>query len=95
MIKILNWDDGSGDKITLTYEANSKNQRIKISSEPNKSINLRQKGITFTTTIGGSISVQLILKQKPGELFVLVDKNNLNLLDKNFNQLLSIEDKIV
>lgn len=52
MVKQIDWDDGSGDKITLTYSATSGNQNVLVSSDANAGANPRSKDITFSVTAG-------------------------------------------
>ena len=48
----IDWGDGSGDKITLTYTAASGDQTILVSSAANAGASSRTKNITFTVTAG-------------------------------------------
>lgn len=52
MTKTIEWGDGSGDKITLTYDAASGNQNVAVSSDPNNGSTSRTKTITFKTGTG-------------------------------------------
>lgn len=64
MVKQIDWGDGSGDKITLTYSATSGNQTVLVSSDANTGA-ARSKVVTFTSGIGG-ISRQLTINQDAG-----------------------------
>lgn len=63
MTKTIDWGDGSGDKITLTYDAASGNQTVQVSSAKNLTSKKRSKTITFATTVGGTISRTLSVSQ--------------------------------
>lgn len=55
MVTQIDWGDGSGDKITLTYSATSGNQTVLVSSNANAGANPRSKVIKFTAVVGNTI----------------------------------------
>lgn len=57
------WDDGSGDKIYLTYSGTDGNQNVAVSSDPNTGNNSRTKDITFSVVSGGPVSKTLTVQQ--------------------------------
>lgn len=57
----IDWGDGSGDKITLTYSAAEGNQTIAVSSAAYAGYQDRQKVITFSAS--GVASVTLTVTQ--------------------------------
>lgn len=60
--KTISWGDGSGDNITLTYDAMSGNQTVSVSSARNLTSQKRTKTITFKTE-SGTVSRTLSLSQ--------------------------------
>ena len=61
------WDDGSGDKIYVTYPSASGDQTLSVSSDANTGSTPRSKIITIATLVGSpSKSVQLNVSQ-PGQ----------------------------
>lgn len=67
MTKSIDWGDGSGDKITLTYPAASGNQQVSVSSDPNGTGVERTKVVTIAADTGGVASAMLSLVQKAAE----------------------------
>lgn len=65
--KTIDWGDGSGDKITLTYASASGNQSVSVSSDPNATGKTRSKSVTFSTSIGGVVTRTLSVSQKAVE----------------------------
>lgn len=64
--KTIDWGDGTGEKITLTYNAASGNQTVQVSSVKNSTTSKRSKTITFATTVGGTVTRTLTVTQQPG-----------------------------
>lgn len=62
MVQQVDWGDGSGDKIYLTYDSASGNQTVAVSSDANEGA-ARSKTVTFTTTAGGTVSKSLTVSQ--------------------------------
>lgn len=62
--KTIDWGDGTGEKITLTYNAASGNQTVQVSSAKNTTTSKRSKTITFATTAGGSVTRTITVTQK-------------------------------
>ena len=69
----VDWGDGSGEKITLTYEAAEGNQVISVSSAANTGYVERRKTITFSAV--GASSVTLDVKQL-GKDIVIITRND-------------------
>lgn len=63
--KTIDWGDGSGDKIILTYDEARGNQSVSVSSDPNTGLE-RTKTVTFTTLEGGTITRTLTVRQAGG-----------------------------
>lgn len=70
----VDWGDGSGDKITLTYAASEGNQTVMVSSDANTGSSPRTKSIIFSVTAGQTtISRTLEVTQlaSSGELIII------------------------
>lgn len=61
--KTIDWGDGTTDKITLTYPSLTGSQSVSVSSDPNNTGKTRSKSVTFSTTVGGSVTRTLSLSQ--------------------------------
>lgn len=57
----VDWGDGSGDKITLTYEASEGEQTIMVSSDANAGASSRTKNITFSATAGQTTITRILV----------------------------------
>ena len=72
----IDWGDGSGDKITLTYTAASGDQTILVSSAAYAGA-YRSKDITFTVTAGGTtISRVLTVVQSSDDVLTIITRND-------------------
>lgn len=77
MVTQIDWGDGSGDKITLTYSATSGNQTVLVSSDANAGANPRSKIIKFTVVVGNTtIERTLTVVQNPGGILTIITHNN-------------------
>lgn len=68
MTKTIDWGDGSGDKIMLTYPSATGNQQVSVTSDPNETGVQRTKVVTISSDIGGVVSSKLSVVQKAREL---------------------------
>lgn len=66
MTQTIDWGDGSGDKITLTYSAASGAQDVSITSAKNTGSSTRSKTVSFKTTAGGTVTKTVTVTQEPG-----------------------------
>lgn len=77
MVKQIDWGDGSGDKITLTYSATSGNQNVLVSSDANAGANPRSKNITFSVNAGQTtISRTLTVVQGAASDLIIITRND-------------------
>lgn len=78
MVKQIDWGDGSGDKITLTYSATSGNQTVLVSSVVNAGAHPRSKIIKFTVVAGNvTIERELTITQPANSNgIVVITRNN-------------------
>lgn len=73
----VDWDDGSGDKIYLTYNASQGDQTILVSSDANAGSSSRQKIINFTVTAGQTtITRPLTVIQEAGASDIIIITRN-------------------
>ncbi len=73
----VDWGDGSGDKITLTYAASEGDQTVTVSSDANTGSFPRQKVINFTVTAGQTtITRPLTVVQEAGAGDIIIITRN-------------------
>lgn len=73
----IDWGDGSGDKITLTYSASEGNQTVLVSSDAYTGDDSRSKDITFTVTAGGiTITRVLTVTQRFDSTLTIITYND-------------------
>lgn len=70
----VNWNDGSGDKITLTCAAAEGTQTVAVSSDPNVGYGSRSMNVTFSTTTG-NVSATLTVTQS-GKNITIITRND-------------------
>lgn len=72
----VDWGDGSGDKITLTYAAAEGNQVISVSSAANTGYLERSKSITFSASANGTTVTQTLTVKQSGKDIVIITRND-------------------
>ena len=77
------WNDGTSDKIYLSYTASEGNQTVTISSDAYTGYENRTKDITFTATAGGtSISKTLTVIQS-GKNITIITRNDVAMTEND------------
>ena len=72
----VSWDDGSGEKIYLTYGASEGNQTIQVSSDAHTGYLDRTKDIVFSVSTGsGTITATLTVVQS-GKNITIITRND-------------------
>lgn len=72
----VEWGDGSGDKIYLTYGASEGTQTIAITSDPNVGYTTRTKDITFSVNAGGTTISRVLTINQVGKDITIVTFND-------------------
>lgn len=73
----VDWNDGTGEKITLTYAAAQGAQTISVSSPANAGVSSRSKIINFTTSAGTPIVTRtLTIIQAAGSSDLIIITRN-------------------
>ena len=72
----LDWNDGSGEKITLTYTAAAGNQTISVSSAPNTGYIARTRTITFQTSAGSPTATATLTVTQSGKNITIITYND-------------------
>lgn len=72
MTTTVDWNDGSGEKLYLTYGASEGTQTIAITSDPHTGYVTRTKDIVFSVSAGGlSISKTLTVSQSAKDITII------------------------
>ena len=72
----IDWGDGSGQKITLTYTVSEGNQTVTVSSDANVGYLTRTKDITFTATAGGTTITRVLTVVQNGKNITIITRND-------------------
>ena len=72
----LDWNDGSGEKLTLTYTAAEGNQTISVSSAPHTGYSARTRTITFQTTAGSPTATATLTVTQSGKNITIITYND-------------------
>lgn len=76
MITQIGWDDGTGEKIYLSYAASEGNQTVTVTSDAHTGYIDRTKDITFSVSAGNkTINVVLTVVQS-GKNITIITRND-------------------
>ncbi len=76
MITQIGWNDGTGDKIYLSYSASEGNQTVTITSDAHTGYVERTKDITFSATAGGTTISRTLTVVQQGKDIVIITRND-------------------
>ena len=79
----VNWGDGSGEKIYLTYTASEGNQTVSVTSDAHTGYITRSKDITFTATAGGTTITQTLTVIQSGKDITIITRNNVAMTEND------------
>lgn len=77
----VDWNDGTGDKITLTYTAAQGAQTISVSSPAYAGYEARTRTITFTTTAGSPTATATLQVTQSGKDITIIIRNDVYSVD--------------
>ena len=83
MTTSISWNDGSGDKIYLTYTASEGNQTVSVSSDALAGYESRTQTITFTTTAGNPTASATLQITQSGKDITIITRNDVYSVDSN------------
>ena len=72
----IDWGDGSGDKITLSYSASEGNQVVSVTSDAHTGYVERSKDIVFRVAVGDTNISQTLTVRQSGKDFVIITRND-------------------
>lgn len=76
MTTSVDWGDGSGEKIYLTYGASEGNQTVMVSSDAHTGYVERTKDITFSVTAGQTTITRTLTVVQSGKDITIITRNN-------------------
>lgn len=79
----VDWNDGTGEKITLTYTAAQGAQTISVSSPAHAGYEARTRTITFTTTAGSPTATATLQVTQSGKDITIITRNDVYSVDNN------------
>ncbi len=72
----IGWNDGTGDKIYLSYSASEGNQTVTITSDAHTGYVERTKDITFSATAGGTTISRVLTVIQQGKDITIITRND-------------------
>ena len=79
----VDWNDGTGEKLTLTYSAAAGNQTISVSSPANAGYVSRTRIVTFTTTAGSPAVTATLEVTQAGKDITIITRNDVYSTDND------------
>ena len=76
MVTEVPWNDGTGEKIYLTYGASEGNQTVTITSDAHTGYVERTKDINFTVSAGGTTITRTLTVNQSGKNITIITFNN-------------------
>ena len=72
----IGWNDGTGEKIYLSYSASEGNQTVTITSDAHTGYVERTKDITFSATAGGTTISRVLTVVQQGKDITIITRND-------------------
>ena len=79
----VSWNDGSGDKIYLSYSASEGNQTVTITSDAHTGYVNRTKDITFSATAGGTTISRTLTVVQSGKDITIITRNDVAMTEND------------
>lgn len=77
----IGWNDGTGEKIYLSYSASEGNQTVTITSDAHTGYVERTKDITFSATAGGTTISRVLTVVQQGKDITIITRNDVASID--------------
>lgn len=72
----IGWNDGTGEKIYLSYSASEGNQTVTITSDAHTGYVERTKDIIFSATAGGTTISRTLTVVQQGKNITIITRND-------------------
>ena len=79
----VSWNDGTGDKIYLSYSASEGNQTVTITSDAHTGYVNRTKDITFSATAGGTTISRTLTVVQSGKDITIITRNDVAMTEND------------
>jgi hypothetical protein len=83
MVTEVSWNDGSGDKIYLSYSASEGNQTVTITSDAHTGYVTRTKDINFTVTAGSTTITRTLTVNQTGKDIIIITRNDVAMTEND------------
>lgn len=83
MVTEVPWNDGSGDKLYLSYSASEGNQTVQVSSDAYAGYDERTKDITFTAIAGQTTITRTLTVVQNGKDITIITRNDTAITDND------------
>ena len=79
----VSWNDGTGDKIYLSYEASEGNQMVTITSDAYTGYINRSKDIVFSISAGGTTISRTLTVIQSGKDITIITRNDVAMTEND------------
>lgn len=79
----IGWNDGTGEKIYLSYSASEGNQTVTITSDAHTGYVERTKDITFSATAGGTTISRVLTVIQQGKDITIITRNDVAMIEND------------
>lgn len=79
----VEWGDGSGEKIYLSYAASEGNQTIQVTSDAHTGYVNRTKDINFSITAGQTTITRTLTVVQAGKDITIITRNDVAMTENN------------
>lgn len=83
MVTEVPWNDGTGEKIYLTYGASEGNQTVTITSDAHTGYVTRTKDITFTVSAGSTTITRTLTVNQIGKNITIITRNDVAMTEND------------
>lgn len=83
MTTSLNWNDGTTDKLYLTYGASEGNQTISVTSDAHTGYESRSRDVVFQVTAGGTTITRTLTVTQSGKDITIITRNDVAITSNN------------
>ena len=79
----IGWNDGTGEKIYLSYSASEGDQTVTITSDAHTGYVERTKDITFSATAGGTTISRVLTVVQQGKDITIITRNDVAMTEND------------
>lgn len=79
----VEWGDGSGEKIYLTYSASEGNQTVQVTSDAHTGYVERTKDITFSVSAGQTTITRTLTVIQAGKDITIITRNDVAMTEND------------